>query len=115
MSRLCGLAAWLCVTLGLSLLVCSTALVPDSFALADDGLQATCGSCYYTWNPSTSTWDPIGNNCQSPCSCPDSRLFPDGGATAENIIVDCTPGGIPGPGGVVVLAGCSPANCDSGY
>ena len=76
MSCVYALAAWACCTLGLSLMVCSTALVPDSFALADDGLPTSCGEC--TWKYTAGMWmrDTLQPTCQDPCTCPGPPGFP---------------------------------------
>ncbi len=90
MSRMCALAAWLCATLGLSLLVCSTVLVPDSLALADDG--GPCGMCGYQWNGQS--WVYMGNSCTGQCTCPGP---PAGSGSYVNEIwmVACTGAGEP--------------------
>jgi hypothetical protein len=94
MSRFCALAAWLCTMLGLSLLVCSPALVPDAVALADDGYPP-CGSCYYSWNENNNTWSVSFSNCTGECACPGTTGWSAPRYTAEIRQVECTPGGVP--------------------
>jgi hypothetical protein len=86
MSRSLAVAAWLCTTLGSSLLVCSIALVPNSIALADDGYP--CGSCTYGWNGSEWTQSGPGD-CTGSCTCPDPSGFAPGTVNGQIATVEC--------------------------
>ena len=89
MSHFFALAAWLCTTLGLSLLVCSPAFVPDSLALADDG--STCGYCDYVWNGREWTTSDPAKHCTGQCSCQDPSWLPPGTTIGESMRADCGP------------------------
>jgi hypothetical protein len=89
MSRVNAVAAWLCTTLGLSLLVCSIALVPGSVALADDGEQCG-GECIYN-SGTTQTWILLYSHCETEdCACPSSPPgVPPPSGPGQEVITEC--------------------------